>query len=240
MNNPNPIPSGPSANDWQPIAAIPGLWEIRGLHGVLPLRAVAVQLGANVCVYSPLPSCTREALAQLGSLGEPILLAPNAYHTLGLRPHSQAFPQAPVVASTRALARVERKSGLKVQDLSVLEAKLPPHVSLLRCPGARTGEVWLSVRGTDQRAWVVCDAFLNLQRAPKGVLGLIVKGLRLGPGLSISTSFKWLVKNRKAYRDWLLARIAEEQPTILVPSHGQILNELGLPRQMEQLVRARL
>jgi hypothetical protein len=226
---------------WQPITGLDGVWEIRRVHGPLPLRAVAVQLQPGwVCVYSPVPHMGGEALQELSKLGAPILLAPNAFHTLGLREHLRAFPDALVVASTKAAHRVERKTKLRIEPISALEEKASANVSVLQLPPLRSGEVWLSVRSADTCAWIVCDAFLNLPRAPSGGLGVIFKALGMGPGLSISSSFRWMLKNRKAYRDWLLARIAEDQPTTLAPSHGQIIQDPELPRLLERLVRERL
>jgi hypothetical protein len=230
-----------SFTHWQPVAGLDRVWEIRRVHRVMPLRAVAVQLRPDwVCVYSPVPHIGDGALRELRALGSPILLAPNAFHTLGLREHASAFPSAQVVASVQASRRIQRKTGLPITDLSVLEPKLATNVSLLALPPLRSGEVWLSVRSASACGWIVCDGFLNLQRAPRGLLGLIVKALRMGPGLSISSSFRWMIKNRKAYREWLLARIAEDRPTILVPSHGQIVQDPELPQRLERLVRERV
>ena len=72
------------------------------MHGPIPLRAVAVELpDKRVCVYSPIPKAGAAAMDQLRAIGDPILLAPNAYHTLGLPEHATAFAEAPVVASDR-------------------------------------------------------------------------------------------------------------------------------------------
>lgn len=69
---------------------------------------------------------------------------------------------------------------------------------------------------------------------------MLLKTLRMAPGLSISATFKWMLKDRAAYRDWLLAQIEREKPTVLIPSHGQIINDANLPARLADLVRARL
>jgi hypothetical protein len=236
-------PSGnsSSAPGWQPIPGIDGVFEIRRSHGPLPLRAVAVQLHAgSVCVYSPVPHMGEPALRQLGSWGKPLLLAPNAFHTLGLSEHAAAFGNTEVIASKRAADRIKRKTKLDVQDLDVLRNQLPAEVSLLELPPVRSGEVWLSVHRNGRCAWIVCDGFLNLARAPSGALGVFIKLMRMGPGLSISSTFRWMVKNRQQYRNWLLERIAADRPTVLVPCHGQIIDDPDLPARLERLMRERL
>lgn len=225
---------------WRSVAGWEGIYEMLGSHGPVPLRAVAVPLEARrVCVYSPLPNPEARAFEELASLGEPILLAPNAYHTLGLRPHAERFRDAPIVTSDRAFGRIRHKTQLSVQGLRLLEAHLPPHVSLVVLPEVRNGEVWLSVREAGRCAWIVCDAFLNLEKLG-GPLGMLLRTMRMGPGLSISATFKWIVaQDRRAYREWLLERIAEERPTTLIPSHGAILTDEQLPARLEALVKRR-
>lgn len=229
------------SSDWQPIAGLAGVWEIRRMHGAVPLRAVAIALGDNrVCVYSPVPRAGEAAMEQLRAIGRPILLAPNAYHTLGLPEHAAAFEDAPVIASDRAFERIKRKTKLSIEDPRLLEANLPSHISLLQPPDLRNGEVWLSIREANRCAWIVCDAFIHLPRLPAGAIGLGLRLMRMGPGISIGTTFKFLMKDRRAYREWLLTKIAEDRPTMLIPCHGQVIDDEQLPDRLERLVRRRL
>jgi hypothetical protein len=229
-----------SSTDWQKVAGLADVWELQRRHGALSLRAVAVALGnERVCVYSPVPRAGEAALEQLRAFGRPILFAPNAYHTLGLREHSAAFPEAPIVVSDRAFVRVKRKTQLSLQDLRLLAAWLPAHIALLEPPGVGNGEAWLSVRAADRCTWIVGDAFVNLPHLPSGVLGLVARALRVGPGLAISATFKYLAKDRRAYREWLLAQIAADRPTRLVPCHGEVLEDDRLPERLAALVRQR-
>jgi hypothetical protein len=226
---------------WKPIAGLTGVWEIRRTRGPMPLRAVAVQLQDNrTCVYSPVPRAGEAALDELRSIGEPIFLAPNAFHTLGLREHANAFPKAAVVTSNGAFGRVKKKTKLPIQDFRLLDANLPAHISTLQLPHVRSGEVWLSIRDEARRAWVVCDAFVNLQSLQGGAMSLVAKLMRMGPGLSIPMTFKLLLTHRRAYREWLLTKIAEDCPTILIPCHGQVLTDDELPSRLERLVREKL
>lgn len=191
-------------------------------------------------MYSPVPHVGGPALRQLGSWGKPVLLAPNAFHTLGLVEHAAAFSNTQVVASKRAAPRIKHKTALDVEGLDVLTARLSTDVAVLELPPVRNGEVWLSVRRNGKCAWIVCDGFLNIVRPPAGALGVFVKLMRMGPGLSISSTFRWMLKNRQQYREWLLARIAEDRPTVLVPCHGQIIDDPDMPARLERLTRDRL
>lgn len=225
---------------WQPIEGLPNVWELKGAHGAVPLRTVAMRLEEErVAVYSPMPHAAPAALEELGQLGKPILLAPNAYHTLGLAGHARHFDEAPIVASDRAYARIRTKTKLAGQPLRLLEAYLPSNVSAIALPDARNGEVWLSVQHDDARAWIVGDAFLNFPKKLPGLIGMAMSLVSAGPGLAISTTFKFLVEDRHFYRDWLLERIERDRPTMLIPCHGKIIRDNALPQQLEALVKRR-
>ena len=111
--------------DWQPVAPLEGVYEIRRSNGPISLRAVAVDLGSgSVCVYSPVPKAGQNALQFLGSIGTPILLAPNAFHTLGLPEHVAAFADAScidqrnrqVVELDDSIGRVARRTWNGADD----------------------------------------------------------------------------------------------------------------------------
>lgn len=232
--------SAPMTGHWLPIAGLNGVCELKGSGGAFPLRAVAIRLAEGcVAVYSPLPRPAPAALDELAQMGKPILIAPNAYHTLGLTGHAQRFGDAPIVTSDRAYARIRTKTKLAGQPLRLLEAYLPSNVAVLTLPDVRNGEVWLSIQQDGVRAWVVGDAFLNMSKKLAGLYGVAMSLMRAGPGLAVSTTFQFLVEDRAFYRDWLLEQIERERPTILVPCHGEIIRDESLPQQLEALVKRR-
>jgi len=192
-------------------------------------------------VYSPVRGLGDEAHRELSALGTPeCLVAPNHYHHLGLAEYAAAYPGAAIVASATALPRLRKKHALAIADESRLRGALPPHISLHVPPGTRAGELWLSVAGASGRAWVVCDAFFNVAHAPRTPMGLLLRALGIAPGLRIGTSFLWLLRDRAAYCDWLLSKLAEERPTLLVPSHGDVVQDDSLPERLRALVERRL
>ncbi len=84
------------------------------------------------------------------------------------------------------------------------------------------------------------DAFLNIAKTPLSPIGLVLKALACSPGLRISTSFRWLLRDRTAYRRWLLAKLEEERPTVLIPCHGDIIVDESLTERLQRLAEARL
>jgi hypothetical protein len=227
---------------WQSIPALGDVWQATAMREGVPLRSVALRLAdGTLAVYSPIRRLPDGAHAALTALGRPALLvAPNHFHNMGLREYGAAYPDAAVVASARAAPRIAKKSGREVADPARLRAALPSHADLLIPPATRAGELWLSIHGPGARAWVVGDALFNIARTPLSVMGLILKAMSISPGLRIGSSFRWLLADRAAYREWLLARLADERPTMLIPCHGDIIADAALPERLREVVEKRL
>ena len=103
----------------------------------------------------------------------------------------------------------------------------------------RAGELWLSFDLPAGRAWTVGDAFFNIARTPPTPIGFLLWLLGISPGLRIGASYRWLVRDRAAYRRWLLDTIAAQRPTTLIPCHGDIVTDPQLPDRLQRLVERR-
>jgi hypothetical protein len=118
---------------------------------------------------------------------------------------------------------------------------LPEHVAVLELPGTRVGEVWLSVRSPRGVAWLVGDAIFNMKAARRFRPRLIQRITKAAPGLSMSQLMKWGgLRDRTAYKVWVLDRIAEDLPNRLVPLHGDVLEADDLPERLRALLDRRL
>jgi hypothetical protein len=226
---------------WSPV--IPGvLWDHERDGDVpgFPLRSVAIGLrSGGACVVSP----TRDVAPT--SLGRPVelLLASNHFHWLGIPDWMRQLEGSPptVVASDVARGRVAKKIRSEVHDLGVLEAALPAGVTLLVPEGTRSGEVWLEVEGAGERVWVVCDAFFNMPSLPGGFAGWALGATGTGPGLKLGHTWKYLqLSDRSRYKEWLLGRLEQRPPTVLVVAHGQILRDVALGTRLRAIVEERL
>jgi hypothetical protein len=237
-----PDPDGAGCRKWLPLDGSGTIWQATAHRQGVPLRSVALRLpGGGLAVYSPLRGLGAEAHAELRRIGRPeLLVAPNHYHHLGLPEYAAAYPEAAIVSSSAASARLRRKSGRPVGDEAPLRAALPAGASILLAPGARAGELWLSTDTARGRAWIVGDGFFNIARTPRDLMGLLLVALGISPGLRIGTSYRWLLRDRVAYRAWLLELLDRQPPTVLVPCHGEILFDPALPARLRQLAETRL
>lgn len=228
--------------EWKPIAEGAPVWTADYRLPGLPCRSWAVRLQGGGCAVGSPGATLVESFSQ--ELGDParILVAPNSYHWMGIPGWRERFPEAGVAAAPGAVRRLQRKGLRPTVTLDDVEARLPEGAALLEVPATRIGELWLRAPTAEGTAWLIGDAFFNIDRVSRRLrLRLMTRVLKSGPGLAISNLMKWGgVRNRRAYREWILARLAEDRPTILVPAHGAILRGPDVADRLGELVRRRL
>ncbi len=196
--------------------------------------------GRRLLVVSPGAPFDDARHAELARWGRPAwLLAPNHFHNAGIAAWKARYPDARVVAHPRALPRLRRQvPGVAFEDLSGLEAELPAPMRLLCPPGARQGEVWVSLRTPAGVAWFVTDALVNESKlvGPAGAM-LWLAGFRAR--LMTNPLFKtFFLDDRAAYRRWALDELAREAPTLFVPAHGRTLEGPDTPALLQAAIEA--
>lgn len=209
------------------------------IYGAQRVRMVVIGLGnGELLVVSPGVPLTDECWEQLRRFGTPkYLLAPNHFHTLGLGPWQERFPNALLVAHPKAHARLRKKvPGHTIHDLSVLEGKLPAAIRLFSPPMAKQGETWLSIKTAQGTAWFVTDGILNESRLPKGAFGLLMKLLGFKTELITNPFFKRVfLTDKAAYKAWVCAELDRDPPMVFIPSHGSILRGAEVASRLRQV-----
>jgi hypothetical protein len=206
------------------------------------LAMILVSLPADgVLVHSPtwIDDATFESVE---AVGQPrILFAPNHFHHLSLRRFHDRWPGAFVVAGSTAIPRLKKMGHSYTADVKSVVDLLPQGARWLRCEGTRAGETILSLPGDNGRAWVACDAFFNVERRVTGPAGVLLRALRTTPGLSIGRTFNWVaLRDRAAYRSWVLSALERERPAELWMSHGETVTRPDLADVLAELVRRRV
>lgn len=211
----------------------PSGWE-------LGMMVVSLPDGGTL-VHSPtwLGDGTFEAIEKIGT--PRVLFAPNHYHHLSLVRYRERFPEALATAADAALPRLRKKGHAGLVSLADT-AKLLPHGARYLVPsGLRNGEAWLSLPAKDGRAWLVCDAFFHVTGKVRGPVGWALRATATVGGLRLGETFRWLaIADRRVYRDWALCRLAEEEPSVLVVSHGDPLVDHNLADRLASVMHARL
>lgn len=216
-------------SDFRGIDGLDGVFSAQ--NGALRCCAIALKSG-GLCLFSPVLGLSDAALASLAGLGDVAhLLAPNHYHNKGLAEYQAAFPNTSLCAPPAAQPRLTKVTGLSFDGLDALAAQLPDGMEVLEPPGLKTGEVWIRIAGPQAVAWLVVDAFSG----PKGKPGNVAQEPEI-----LGTFPKFGVGNRARYVAWVKQQIRHDQPTTIIPCHGDIVRGPDLAARLLALVDQKL
>lgn len=208
-------------SEFAAIEGMPGFFTATG--GRLRCTAIRLQSG-RLCLHSPVAGLGHQARDSLDRLGRvDYLLAPNHYHNKGLTEYATAFPNARLVAPVASRPRLEKITGLTFGDLDALSHQFPDGTRLVSPKGLKTGEVWL----VTQRAWLVVDAFAGPSDDDPSP-----QMLRTFPSYGVRDSAQ--------YAGWVRDFVLSDPPHILVPCHGDIVDDRNLPAKLADLVERKL
>jgi|GEM_PF-1039274 len=181
------------------------------------------------------------------------IIMPNGFHYMGVSAWQAVFPNAKLYANAEAIPRLleqgvkENTKGesdsIGIRPLQDEQPNLPAGYDVLMVPGHREGETW--VRKQDSKngsTWITCDSFLNYDRmSNQPIARFLQKVLGAAPGLKMSQVVKWvIIKDRKSFKGWALKQLELDQPTTLIPSHGEVSQDANLAKDLEALLLARL
>ncbi len=192
-----------------------------------------VPLPEGVMVYSPARVGAAKAEG-VESAGAPrVIVAPNHFHHLALSHFRTKYPEALAVCSDGARPRLEAKGHAGLSPLEAAAERLGDAVSILPCPGLKTGETWVSVRDGAETTLLVCDAFFNAPGPMRGAMGWVLRATRTAPGLRVGRTFRWLaVADRDRYVGWLRETLAAVKPTRVLFAHGAPLEGADVPERL--------
>ena len=224
---------------WQPIDTGAGLWFCDYRLGTIRSRSLAVRLkNGSLMIVSPGRKQAEAAAGFFDTNGQPSwLLAPNHYHRAGLREWVECF-DIPVACGDGAKKRLTKMGHGPLQDLNDLRPQLSDHTEIWQIPGSKTGELIVVVETERGPIWLICDAFLNIETVLPGLLyKVLFKCMRMGPGLVVTRQFRHIfMSNWRGYRSWLLGKLADRPPIMVIPSHGAILERHDLKQRLTNIL----
>lgn len=237
-------------NTWIPLADHP---ELRVGQYVVPnfisnSVALAVDEHTHVLVSPGKQLLESWPAAKRGDDIDLHIIMPNGFHYMGVPAWQQAFPNAKLYASANAIPRL-REKGIKenghpdgIRALQSEQPPLPTHYDILFPVGHRAGDIWLRKQTDTSTSWITCDSFLNYERySNQPIARFLQKKLDAAPGLKLSQVIKFYILNdRKSFKHWALNQLAQDQPTTLIPSHGEVLQSDTLAQALAELLQKRL
>lgn len=175
----------------------------------------------GLVVVSPEPDPAPGVLDALAELG-PVraLVANNPFHHLGQRAFRARFPEAKSYAPSGAIPRLTKQTGgVPFEPLSALP--LPPGLACEEAAGFRWGEAILRLPSAAGTVWYTGDLLVNIQQLPSIPARWLFTWTGSAPGFRLFKPAAWLlVKDRRAAREWMLERLRDSPPALVVPAHG--------------------
>lgn len=209
-------------------------------------RCMVARAGdGHLIIISPPNDVDDRALKDLEEFGTvTALVANNGFHHLGLPVFQKAFPQAQAFAPEAALPRIRKKHpGLtNIQPLEVLPERWRKGVKVLAVPGFRMGEAWVTVETANGPVWYVGDSCFSLEQLPKNVLArTLFKWTGTAPGFRLNRIGQMaFLKDKPAYKKWMLDHLHASLPTTIVTAHGKIMTEPQIGKTFQDLVETGL
>lgn len=238
-------------NRWHTVESHPELLVGQYVVPNFVSNSMILKLSENECVImspgEPLLPAFQETYSQDVKLH---IIFPNAFHHIGAPAWIEAFPNACLYASELAIEQLKEK-GFAEHDILPLEQNQPPlpeHYDILFPPGHKAGDIWVRKQNPVDRhnvktcSWITCDSFLNYDRVSnQPIARFMQKILGAAPGLKISQVVKWFIlSNRQSFKTWVLDQLTQDNPTTLIPSHGEVRQDPLLPANIRKVINQRL
>jgi hypothetical protein len=166
------------------------------------------------------------AIAELEARGKVrALVAPNAFHHMGLGPWRERYPDAPIFAPAQSIARIEKQSKITgIKPLADAAKILGTRIELLDMPHYKTGEVLVRWPIEGGWAWYMTDVAMNITQPIPGLFGTIFRWTRSTPGFRRNAiAGLFMVKDKRALYAWLADQAEKAPPKILVMCHGDAI-----------------
>ena len=216
-----------TANGWKIFDAQLPILSYEYSFGPGTAHALAVGIDGGLLIVSPpcrVASGVFEDLARYGPVRA--LVAPSAFHYLGLSEWRARFPEAALFAPLQSIARIEQRSKLRgIRPLAEAAPITGSRIELTDMPHYKTGEALVRIATERGPVWYLTDIVMNLPALPSHpVFKVMFKLSGSGPGLKLNNIAPlFMVRDKAALKRWLAAEFGKAQPRWLIPSHGDIL-----------------
>lgn len=234
-------------NCWHPVENHPELLFGQYVVPNFVSNSIAIKLSETEFVLiSPGEPLLAPWQAQFSSNLKLHIIFPNAYHHMGVNAWLAAYDDVTLYASNLAKQQLITK-GFSQHEILPLETTAPPlpkGYDILFPPGHRAGDIWVRKQLPDQSksTWITCDSFLNYERmSNQPIARFMQKILGAAPNLKISQVVKWFIlSDRRCFKAWVLKQLHEDNPTTLIPSHGEVRSDDMLAQQITSVISQRL
>ncbi len=193
----------------------PGLARTFAVLGPKGWVVVGAACNGDESLYAPLES--RGPVAAV--------VAPNAFHTMGIRSWHERFPKAELFAPEQSVARVQKKGGVTgVKPLSAAKDVCGDALELIDMPHYKSGEVLVRAPSGSGPVWHVTDVIFNWPSLPPGFIVKLIFNVLTdsAPGFKLAGPPRlFQMRDARGVYRWLKELAAKAPPARIVPSHGE-------------------
>ena len=209
------------------IAVTDGILTVEGTIvmplGNFPRRMTVLALrDGGVAVWSPIP-LREPQMSKIETLGDVrFLIVPNQAHRLDLKPWSDRYPEAKIIAPPSARKPVDEAAPVDATSDIIGD----PAITFQTVAGTKLDEFALTVRRGDGATLILNDILSNV-RHPKG-LGANIMARLFGFGVKrprTSRPVRWMfVKDKAALASQFRAWAAIPDLKRVIVSHGDVID----------------
>ncbi len=216
----------------------PNVWMRPYVVNNIRCKSFALKLKNNeYLIYGPGNFKTKEFSEKFNALPKYALI-PNSFHYLCLKDWVREVPDLKVFAAKTAIKRVKNKTGFQIEEFANIMNLLPDTMEMQEIPFTRVGEILVIEKNKEDTLWLICDSLFNMPNPKPLMWKVLFRVLRYGPGLTIGRLFSTLaVKKNNSYKDWMIEKLENSKPTVLVPNHGEILKGHLVKDRFQELLR---
>ncbi|HEX3594302.1 MAG TPA: hypothetical protein VHU80_04350 [Polyangiaceae bacterium] len=195
----------------------------------------------ELLVICPAAGVSQSDFAEIEKHGRPAaIVAPNAYHHLGIPEWSRRYPEAKLYASSSAARRIAKKypDARAFQSLSDLATVLPSDVVVLEPPGMRIPDVMARVATPSGWLWSMNDTVMNIPQLPAGFFGKVMKWTDSGPGFKVARFFTMMaLKEKRRFKEWWLEELGKAPPSKVTTGHGAPVLDSSVAAKLPDMVK---
>lgn len=206
---------------------------------------VARMADGTLLVVSPPTRFTDAAAAELAEFGDVgAIVANNGFHHLGQAEWRARYPKARCFAPELAAKRIAKKNpaNLPFEPMSALAPLLGDGLGFRDVPNSKCGETWFWARTGDGYAWFLSDVLINMPELPDAFFPrMLFKLSGSAPGYRVfNLAMKFICGDKKGTLRLLLDDVAAYPPTVIVPSHGDLLTQGDIAAETRRVIEAAL
>lgn len=197
----------------------------------------------KLAIFSPPSRLGPTAYDELEAYGEvSVIIAPNGFHHLGLLDCCRRYPDAKLFAPDAAAKRIAKKqpSLRPFTPWGELSQHLAGGLTVMVPPKMRHPDVVAYLDTDDGAVWYFNDLIGNVQKMSfNAVLKFALNTAGFKTGFNVNKLIvRMLVKDKKAFKQWLLEALAKHPPSKLIVGHGPHVAHAGLGEDVERMVAA--